>query len=654
MKPDLAKILIPSRHPVGEDNCRATITRQWLLEQRHLSGDHAIVQNSHLDFFICASEAFPEIEADISRATKSVDLICFGFDPAMEISLRHGATWPRGKRYGDLLLEVANRGVVVRLLVWYAGDGHLIEAAGRMANNLPGHPAWSSVQDKKSPDYAIRRYREDWWDNAMQTLPRSSSNPFTRCSNLHVRHRALPLIDTMLTVGPSDLTNIQKMSLVRVGTHHQKPILIDYEVPEAAVGYVMGLNSLTDYWDTPRHRYDEPLRGKAWEGSADKKNPMLGLKPYRDYAIRVEGPALVDLNRNFTAAWDSAEKNWNPHHQDFGAPGSLVAHRMSANKERLVARAAPNCKQVQILRTDAISGDQTIQELYWLVTNQARQYLYIENQYFQNDEWAALLKERRQITLRGLKNNCGMAKEDIPPLHVFIVIPEPEQDGMIPATYDTIAALGQGQQMAKYDAGVKQFRELTPGPDDRMLELAKKYLRSIGKLDSPLLNDMKDSAKKPVVTKADMDKLGIKVLIAKLYTQDQRTAATREIYIHSKLLIADDVFFTLGSANLNVRSMCCDGEINIAGTDPAWIKTMRKRVWSNIAGELDGGDGSLKNIEDTHSNWIKKMDKNAKTVKYQNDRLDAHIVTFSDDRGITLSPRISQRDETLIPDTVQA
>jgi len=646
MNPDIEKdILIPSSHPVGEDTCQATITRQWLLEKRHLSGEHLIVRDSHLDFYMCASEAFPQIVSDISKATKSVDLICFGFDPAMEVGIRSGNQWPRGKRYGDLLLEVANKGVVVRLLVWFASAGNLTGKVGRMANNLPGHPRWPRTRDKGSLDYEQQRYREDWWDNAIGQSY-SGINRFSPCNNLHVRHRSLPALDTLFTVGKSDLTLIQKESLERVGTHHQKPVLIDYEEPSAAVGYVMGLNSLTDYWDTPQHLYDDPLRGKAWEGERDNKHPNLGLKPYRDYAIRVEGPLLADLNRNFAVAWDAAEINWNPNRRDVGVPPSLQAYRMHIDKDRLAVRQKPNCAQSQIARTDAISGDQTIQELYWLATNQVRNYLYIENQYFQNDDWAKLLKERRKIYQKELKKCSGMQANDMPLLHVFIVIPEPEKDGMVPATYDSIAALGRGDQMANYDEGVKAFRALEFEPDDGAVERATKYLTTAALTITPganyLLNDMKASSKKPAVTSQQLEALGINVLIAKLYTQDEQSAASREIYIHSKLLMADDVFFTLGSANLNVRSMCCDGEINIAATDKSFIEQMRKRVWRNIAGDLDGGDGSLQSILKTHVNWIKKMDDNAKVVKFKKGRLDVHIVTFTDDRGVTLSPRLSQ------------
>ncbi|KAK1935163.1 Phospholipase D alpha 1 [Phytophthora citrophthora] len=39
------------------------------------------------------------------------------------------------------------------------------------------------------------------------------------------------------------------------------------------------------------------------------------------------------------------------------------------------------------------------------------------------------------------------------------------------------------------------------------------------------------------------------------------TKTERDIYVHSKLLIVDDVYLSMGSANWNRRSMTSDSEI---------------------------------------------------------------------------------------------
>ncbi|KUF97082.1 Phospholipase D A [Phytophthora nicotianae] len=55
----------------------------------------------------------------------------------------------------------------------------------------------------------------------------------------------------------------------------------------------------------------------------------------------------------------------------------------------------------------------------------------------------------------------------------------------------------------------------------------------------------------------------------KLYT----TRPDRKIYIHSKIMIIDDVFLTIGSANWNRRSMTSDSELNADVVDTETVKS---------------------------------------------------------------------------------
>ena len=79
---------------------------------------------------------------------------------------------------------------------------------------------------------------------------------------------------------------------------------------------------------------------------------------------------------------------------------------------------------------------------------------------------------------------------------------------------------------------------------------------------------------------------GIRVSVARLRASGSHGAgmAYREIYIHSKLMIIDDVFLTVGSANLNQRSMASDSEINIGVTGVEYAATLREKVLACIRG----------------------------------------------------------------------
>ena len=47
----------------------------------------------------------------------------------------------------------------------------------------------------------------------------------------------------------------------------------------------------------------------------------------------------------------------------------------------------------------------------------------------------------------------------------------------------------------------------------------------------------------------------------------------RPVYVHAKLAVVDDRWWTVGSANLNSRGMHADAEINVSALDPTGAKT---------------------------------------------------------------------------------
>ena len=55
---------------------------------------------------------------------------------------------------------------------------------------------------------------------------------------------------------------------------------------------------------------------------------------------------------------------------------------------------------------------------------------------------------------------------------------------------------------------------------------------------------------------------------------------TDPIYIHAKIAIIDDNWFTLGSANLNEHSLFNDTEMNIVTRDPDLARNTRLRLWA--------------------------------------------------------------------------
>jgi phosphatidylserine/phosphatidylglycerophosphate/cardiolipin synthase-like enzyme len=52
------------------------------------------------------------------------------------------------------------------------------------------------------------------------------------------------------------------------------------------------------------------------------------------------------------------------------------------------------------------------------------------------------------------------------------------------------------------------------------------------------------------------------------------------VYVHAKIGIVDDVWLTLGSANLNEHSLFNDTAMNLVSHDPALARDTRLRLWA--------------------------------------------------------------------------
>ena len=73
---------------------------------------------------------------------------------------------------------------------------------------------------------------------------------------------------------------------------------------------------------------------------------------------------------------------------------------------------------------------------------------------------------------------------------------------------------------------------------------------------------------------------GLKVHLCSLVAPDSPAGKSwMPVYIHSKLMIVNDVFTTHGSANINTRSMQVDSELNVAHEWMSVTRALRRRLW---------------------------------------------------------------------------
>ena len=92
-------------------------------------------------------------------------------------------------------------------------------------------------------------------------------------------------------------------------------------------------------------------------------------------------------------------------------------------------------------------------------------------------------------------------------------------------------------------------------------------------------------------------------LLLQLKGFDRETREFGDMDTHSKMLMVDDVFMSVGSANKNNRGMIYEAELNVAIVDPT-VGAWRKRILSNLL----GSDAS-----DTSDDWFGQLQSLART-----------------------------------------
>ncbi|WP_339505623.1 phospholipase D-like domain-containing protein, partial [Pseudomonas sp. RL_105y_Pfl2_101] len=123
---------------------------------------------------------------------------------------------------------------------------------------------------------------------------------------------------------------------------------------------------------------------------------------------------------------------------------------------------------------------------------------------------------------------------------------------------------------------------------------------------------------------------GLKVHICSLVAPDSPAGKPwMPVYIHSKLMIINDVFTTLGSANINTRSMQVDSELNIAHEWMSVTQALRRRLWDLHTGQR----GSQDDEKDAFKAWQDITDKN-KRLQKNKAKPDASLVEFYYDKAI--------------------
>jgi phosphatidylserine/phosphatidylglycerophosphate/cardiolipin synthase-like enzyme len=556
---------------------------------------------------INGEDTFRAVHLAISKAKATVDIICWGFQPSMYF-IRDGIS----PRIGDLLMAMAREGVKVRILGWEMP----FNTAGKAGEaNLPGKGPFRyhdrEMQPSTNEQYA---YDRQWFANcsladtmaaahlAARGTPVFVSRGFNVFERAEIAHQAM-----YKSLDPQ-ISATTQFILSATATHHQKTVLVDYELPDRAVGFVMGHNMLDEYWDTNDHLAEK--RDKATK-PAPNKGPR-GDTPRQDISSQVSGPILEHLHHNFASAWRKET-------------GEDLLDLRQAKVVGPQLQYTPNATRqiAQILRTQAQEGKRDIERLYLQAVNNATQFIYIENQYFRWPPLAELIK-----AVAAGQTKAGRDPAIHGHLHLF-VITNASESGIGSGTLNTqrmLESLGRGETMpaiTKLRRIEKAKAEAAAQQSSLSERLERHALITLTNLTDALGGtDLSDKAKDDQRSKAWMNDwrkaelqsqieaienetfanlpelTGLKVHVCSLVAPDSPAGkAWMPVYIHSKLMIVDDVFTTHGSANINTRSMQVDSELNIAHEWASVTQAMRRRLWEMHTNGLGAQDDPEKAFE---------------------------------------------------------
>jgi phosphatidylserine/phosphatidylglycerophosphate/cardiolipin synthase-like enzyme len=643
--------------PVRRNEMKAAATPPWFVNKSEYQP-----HDGTFKLLINGEEAFGSIHRAIEKAKKSISIICWGFQPSMYF-VRDGDAPP----IGELLERKAASGIEVRILSWAFKPG-LKNITGFSESNTPGRwdfgikdmPETSTTKQYKYDRWWYNEYDEDqeWSDEVAKDLRALFGNK--KAQNLHFMGREFSGEDRFFIrtkdFDDTKISTTTKSVLTAIPTHHQKMVLIDYEDKDHAIGFVMGHNMLDAYWDTSKHSsFPRTYLRKGVPEPSPNKHPN-GKVPRHDFSCEITGPLLGDLFKNFAEAWRSA-KGEKLKDADF------LSYPLHESNGRKYIKG-------QILRTQPQYDVEDIKKCYLQSVNNATRYIHIENQYFR---WQPLA-DKILAAAKG-QGTGGRKPETHGPLYLF-VITNSKDEGVGPGTINTyrmMDSLGRADTMPQVarkqnldelepevDRARKDVRKLEnekatldsearlyqglPGSQESInqryqavnqkLEVARAKLASLERQNAALESDydrqndaLEKSKKQPEDSRWEEETggatiqqkniPGLKTHICTLAAPDTHDGEPwTEVYIHAKIMLIDDTFMTLGSANINTRSMQTDSELNISHHRPEITSDIRKRLWSNHTKSAEAGHSSgdepmtKEGMEAAYASWGRTLKRN--------------------------------------------
>lgn len=391
-----------------------------------------------------------------------------------------------------------------------------------------------------------------FWDNMLFRLKNEikSSTSTQKDMSGNANNQAIANCINRVVNGKSGGAVVDR-SARALGSFHQKAsVLVEKKgnSPSQITAYVGGMDLGIGRWDTQYHFHEDPDRQAGF---------------WHDVQVKICGDAAEDVFKNFQQRWNVLKKLKDK--QDSKGIPELGVDRLNQILElpQTTSKAVVNNAFVQINRTipgksmhanisgaytdngsEKIYVDETgelgARASYLLAIQNARKFIHIEDQYFFDLELA-------------LELHNALAREDGPEFLILVLPKVLDEMGAIDNLLYKLRNVAI--EIVKY--GVEDQPVIGLKPKNKMVPANSQ-------------NCNKDVSSKIVVCTSIND-LG------------------KAVYVHSKHMIVDDLWMTIGSSNMGYRSMTYDFEIDAAiignklykgGTEV--VRNQRVEIWRQL------------------------------------------------------------------------
>ncbi|KAK4274434.1 hypothetical protein QN277_017654 [Acacia crassicarpa] len=479
---------------------------------------------------------------------------------------------------------------------------------------------------------------------------------------------------------------IQGIEISTMFTHHQKTVIVDSEVNggrsgggsqrRRIVSFIGGIDLCDGRYDTQEHPLFSTLNTTHYNDFHQPNFPGASIKkggprePWHDIHCKLEGPVAWDVLFNFQQRWEKQVG------KRFLLPSRLLDQILvpQFNTETGNDRDAWTVQLFRSIDGGAASGfpqdpskanelglvsgkdnviDRSVQDAYINAIRRAKNFIYIENQYFLGSSY-------------GWKGS-DIKVEDIGALHLIpkelsLKIVSKIETGERFAVYIVIPMWPEGVPDSGSVQAILDWQRRTMEMmyTDIAAAIQRKGIRAHPRDYLTFFCLGNRESKKPgeyvPPERPDPDSDYSKAQNARRFM----------IYVHAKMMIVDDEYIILGSANINQRSMdgARDTEIAMGAFQPYYLASygpprgqiygFRRALWYEHLGEPEG-DKAFDHPESEHCVKLVNYLSDLNWEKYSNPTFDPrssfnHLMRYPID--ITKDGNVTKLQEfEFFPDT---